>query len=102
MKIERIEYASPIEESDPENDNIDVHVHLDDGRVYSFVMATPNNIFWCMSNEATDYFFGFPPPIFVNRLTNDNITKALEAMLSEKGEKWFNLYGVLQTVSTPC
>jgi len=58
LKIEKIDYPSPIEESDPENDNIDVHVYLDDGRIYSFVVATPSNIFWCMANEETDYFFG--------------------------------------------
>jgi hypothetical protein len=97
MKIQRIEYPSPIEENDPENDNIDVHVYLDDGRVYSFLFATPNNIFWCMENEGIDYFFGFPPPVFVNRLTRDNVERALHALLSEDKKKRLELYGVLQT-----
>jgi hypothetical protein len=35
-----IEYVSPLDDVDPENDNIDVHVRLDDGRVYSFLLAT--------------------------------------------------------------
>ena len=96
MKIQRIVFPSPIGENDPENDNIDVHVHLDDGRVYSFLVATPNNIFWCMENEGTDYFFGFPPTIFVNRLTSDNVERALRALLSENKEKWLSVYGVLQ------
>lgn len=97
MKIRRIEYPSPIEATDPENDNIDVHVYLDDGRVYSFLVATPNNIFWCMENEGIDYFFGFPPPVFVNRLTRDNVERALHALLSEDKKKRLELYGVLQT-----
>jgi hypothetical protein len=28
----QIEYVSPLDDVDPENDNIDVHVRLDDGR----------------------------------------------------------------------
>jgi hypothetical protein len=96
MKIQRIEFASPIQETDPENDNIDVHVYLDDGRVYSFLVATPNNIFWCMENDGTDYFFGFPPPVFVNRVTSENVERALRALLSENKEKWLAVYGVLQ------
>ena len=49
-----IEYVSPLDEINPENDNIDVHVRLDDGRVYSFLIATPNNIYTCMSNDGND------------------------------------------------
>jgi hypothetical protein len=96
VKILQVTYPSPIEESNPENDNIDVHVELDNGRVYSFLVATPNNIFWCMENEGNDYFFGWPPPIFVKLLTPDNIERALHALLSED-KKWLELYGVLQT-----
>jgi hypothetical protein len=73
-----------------------VHVYLDDGRVYSFLVATPNNIFWCMENDGTDYFFGFPPPVFVNRVTSENVERALRALLSENKEKWLAVYGVLQ------
>ncbi len=32
MKIKEIRYPSPMEMNNPENDNIDVHVELDDGR----------------------------------------------------------------------
>ncbi len=99
MKIQRIQYPSPIEDNNPENDNIDVHVYFDDGRVYSFLVATPNNIFWCMENEGKDYFFAFPPPLFVNRLTPDNVERALYALLSENKNKWLELYGVQQTTA---
>ena len=97
MKILQVTYPSPLEESNPENDNIDVHVYLDDGCVYSFLVATPNNIFWCMENEGNDHFFASPPPVFVKRLTPDNIERALHALLSEDKNKWLELYGVLQT-----
>lgn len=96
MKIKTIVYPSPLEENNPENDNIDVHVYLDDGRIYSFTVATPNNIFRCMENEGIDYFFGFPP-VFVQLLTRDNIERALKAIVSEDNGKWLEVYGALQT-----
>jgi uncharacterized membrane protein YpjA len=92
----RIEFVSPIEEIDQENDNVDVFLHLDDGRVYSFVVATPNNIYWCMHNEALDYFFGVPP-VFVERMTRENVERALKAIVTEDGGRWLSVYGALQT-----
>lgn len=101
MKIQRIAYPSPIEDSNPENDNADVHVFLDDGRTYSFLFATPSNIIWCMENEDTDHFFSFPPPVFVDRLTSDNVERTLRTMLSSDGNKWLDVYGALQTQGEP-
>jgi hypothetical protein len=95
MKISKIEYVSPLGEAHPMNDNIDVLVRLVDGRVYSFIVATPNNIFWCMENEKIDYYFGVPP-VFVARLTAENIERALKALVSEYDGRWLNIYGTLQ------
>ena len=95
MTISKIEYISALLESHSLNDNIDVLVHLDDGRVYSFLVATPNNIFWCMENENVDYYFGVPP-VFVATLTPDNIERALHALVSESQGKWISIYGTLQ------
>jgi hypothetical protein len=97
MSISKIEFVSPLIESHPTNDNIDVLVYLDDGRVYSFLVATPNNIFWCMENEKLDYYFGVPP-VFVVNLTSDTIERALAALVSESesGAKWLSIYGTLQ------
>ena len=100
MKIQRISYLSPIEDVDPENDNVDVCVEFDDGSARSFLIATPNNIFWCMENEGADYFFSYPPPVFVNRLTAENVERALKALLKEKKEFWLDLYGVRQKSNT--
>jgi hypothetical protein len=80
------------------NDNVDVLVHLDDGRAYSFVVATPNNIFWCMENEGTDYFFGIPP-VFVARLTRENIERAMQALVEEDNGRWLEVYGSLQELA---
>ena len=94
----RVEFAAPIEQINPENDNFDVRLHLDDGRVYSFLVATPSNIYSCMENEGLDYFFGVPP-VFVRRLTAENVERALTAIL-ESGAEILNVYGTLQTTDS--
>ena len=92
MKIANITYLSELAECNPENDNLDVHILLDDGREFTFTVATPNNIFWCMENEGTDYFFG-EPVVFVKNLTRVNIERALESIVAEDGGKWLSVYG---------
>jgi len=96
----KIKYLTPPEEVNSENDNIDIHVHLDDGRVYSFVVATPNNIFWCMANEGIDYYFG-TPPLFVRLLNRECVEKAIQAILEEDGGRWLEVYGTLQQSEAP-
>jgi hypothetical protein len=92
VKIASINYLSDLEQCDCQNDNIDVHVILDDGREYTFTVATPNNIVWCMENEGTDYFFG-SPIVFVKNLTKANIENAVERIVAENDGKWLEVYG---------
>ena len=90
--IKSITYLSNLSEANPENDNIDVHVTLSDGREFTFVLATPNNLFWCMDNEAKDFFFG-APIIFVKNLTAENIERAIQAIVAEDNGRWLQVYG---------
>jgi len=92
VKIVAINYPSDLTECNPENDNLDVHVVLDDGREFTFTVATPNNISWCMENEGISYFFG-EPMVFVKNLTKENIDKAMERIVAEDGGKWLTVYG---------
>jgi hypothetical protein len=92
-KIDRIQLLS--RPADIENDNIDVHLYMDDGSIYSLVVATPNNIYWCMENAGESYFFGVPP-VFVNKLSLENISVAMEALVTEGNGKWLEVYGALQ------
>jgi len=92
MQIREIKYLGNLSECNSENDNIDVHVVLDDGREFTFVFATPNNIFWCMENEGVDYFFG-EPTVFVKNLTKENIEKAIARLVSEDNGRWLEIYG---------
>lgn len=91
----KIEIVGGIDQVDPDDDNVDVHLRLDDGRVFSFVVATPKNIYWCMQNEGREYFFGVPP-VFVKTLSLEAIERALRAVVREDGGKWLSVYGTLQ------
>jgi hypothetical protein len=95
LKLTGINYLTPVQALNPDNDNVDVHVGLDDGRVYSLLVATPSNIYWCMQSEGVDYFFG-TPPLMVRRLTRECIEGAISALLSEDGGRWLEVYGTLQ------
>jgi hypothetical protein len=90
-----IEFVSPLEDEDPTNGNVDVHLRLPDGRAYSLLVATPNNIYSCMDNSREEYFFGVPP-VFVRVLDREHIEAAIRALLSEDKGKWLGVYGVLQ------
>lgn len=90
----QIDFVSPEDEINPENDNVDVFVRLDDGRVYGFLVCTPNNIYWCMDNQAKDYYFGVPP-LFVRTISRTAIERAVLAMLEDP--QWLSVYGSLQT-----
>lgn len=92
VKIKSIDYLCDLSEVNPEHDNVDVHVTLEDGREFTFVIATPNNVFWCMENEGIDYFFG-EPMLFVKNLTAENIEKAITAIVSEDNGRWLEVYG---------
>jgi len=91
----KITFVSSIEDVNPDDDNIDVHVHLDDGRTFSFLVATPKNIYRSMNNEGIDYYFG-TPPLFVREITSDAIERAIQALV-EDNSRWLYVYGVLQT-----
>jgi hypothetical protein len=92
VKILAINYLSDLAECNPENDNLDVHIVLEDGREFTFVVSTPNNISWCMENGGVDYFFG-EPVVFVKNLTKENIERVMEKIVAEDGGKWLAVYG---------
>jgi hypothetical protein len=67
----KIRYLTPLERINPENDNVDVHVTLADGRIYS-------------------------APIFVRLLTSEYVSQAIEAIFRENDGHWLTVYGTLQ------
>lgn len=84
MKIIKIEYPTELSKiEDIENDNIDVFVTLDDGRIYTVYVGTPKNLTWYMDKEELDYVPAGCPFIIVRKLTHENIKKAIEDYAKE-------------------
>lgn len=95
MQIRSIRFVSSLDGVNSDNDNVDVHVTLEDGRTFSVLVATPSNIAACMENEGIDYFFG-TPTVYVKSLTEENVKRALESAASENNGYWFEVYAALQ------
>jgi len=92
MKIKKISYPTSLEKiEDIEDDNIDVFVELDDGMVYTMTVCTPKNFYKYMNKEGIEYIPAMPPDIIVRRLTEENITKALQTYI-EDDAYWLKLY----------
>jgi hypothetical protein len=78
-------------EWDPEDDNLDVEVHLDDGRRFCPTFFTPRNLQTLLDGHrasgefpAGRYFFA-SDLIVIERLTREAIREALEALV-QSGE----------------
>ena len=92
MKIREIRYPTSIELLDPDNDNMDVFVEIEDGTVFTFVVWTPANFYDQMDRDDVDYLMPGRPPIVVRKLTDENIRNAMEAFLEENNGYWFKVY----------
>jgi hypothetical protein len=80
MKVESIAFLSPLEDVDDIfDDNLDVHVKLEDGRSYVVVVGTPKNLLTLMDNEKSDFLSPGDPIIIVRKMTQEVVEKAIEA-----------------------
>lgn len=92
MKIISIEFPTPLTEiSNTKDDNVDVFVELDDGIIYTLVVATPKNLETLMERENTGYLPAAAPMIIVQEITEENIREALETYLNNNAY-WLKLY----------
>lgn len=94
----RVEFVGPADQINPDFDLVDVLLHLDDGRTFAFDVATPNYIYWCMENEALDFYVGIRP-VLVRRITQEIVERALDAVIEAGGET-LRAYAVEQRSST--
>ena len=78
------------EPADRQNDNIDVWVHLKDGRHFSFTVFTIRNLQMLLARDPT---FASPGMLIVAELSDSLIIKAIRAAWASGIEK----FGVLQT-----
>lgn len=85
-------YPTSLAEVNPDNDNVDVCLQLEDGRQFSFVVATPANVSCLMDADNVDYLSPGLPFLFVKKINEDNIRHLFDELITQ-GEWLLNLYG---------
>lgn len=100
MLIKSISFPSYLEDiTDIENSNIDVFVELEDNYTYTVVVATAKKIESLMDKEKMNYFEPGHPFIIVKNLTEEIITKTIQAYASDDAY-WLKLYHFTGKVDT--
>lgn len=87
-----ITFPANLNQINPLDDNIDVLVQLEDGRQYTFVVATPDNLKSLMRKDNLPYLRPGLPFLFVERLDEPSIRLLLDVLLKE-GDALLRLYG---------
>lgn len=89
-------YPTALEEIDPHDQNIDVCVTLADGRYYTFVVATPENLKSLMKKDGLPYLIPGLPFLIVEELTDQNIRSVIEELIrydAEWDDTLLRIYG---------
>jgi hypothetical protein len=86
----RIEVIEGVDDLDYEDNNVDVEVHFDDGRVYSATLFTLTNIQSLIKNSAStgDWgggcYFWASHMVIVRSLTPDAIAEAIARLIADE------------------
>jgi len=84
-------FPTPLTKINPLDDNIDVCLQLEDGRTYTFVCATPENLKSLMKKDNVQYIHPEMRFIIVASLQEHIIQQAIEAMIAN--DHLLQLYG---------
>lgn len=85
MRIESIDFLSPIEDIDDIFDyNMDVAVKLENGDSYVVVIGTPINLLTLMANEKSDFLSPGNPIVIVKKMTKEVIEEAIQAYAEDE------------------
>lgn len=87
-----IVFPTAFDEINADNDNIDVLVQTENGKQYTFVIATPDNIKRLMQKDGMPFLTPGLPFLFVEKLTEYNIRLLLDSLL-EEDEQLIRIYG---------
>ena len=84
MKVESINFLSPIEDIDDIfDDNMDVSVNLENGRNYVVVVGTPKNLLRLMENEKSNFLSPGDPIVIVKKMTKKVVEAAIQAYAND-------------------
>jgi hypothetical protein len=94
-RIFKIQPVTPLELCNPDCDGIDVILHLTDGRMFQFEVATPNVIYEWMRDKESQFLLS-QPQVFVEKLTFKNISDAFQELIQEENNGLFDALGTAQ------
>ena len=78
-----ITYPTDLKEVNKLNDNIDVCLRLEDGREYTFVVATPDNLKYLMKKDQVPFLRPGLPFLIVEEISEENIRQLVEELIKE-------------------
>ena len=84
-------YPTDFDTIDPEDDNMDICVRFADGRDYTFVFATPQNLYTQMRHDGKSFLISGLPMLFVDVLTRDNVEAVIASIVNNRA--MLRLYG---------
>ena len=84
-------FPSPWEQINAENDNMDVCLTFPDGRSFTFLVATPENLQFLMKQEGKPYLTPGAPMLIAEKLTEEVVSQLMAELAQD--EQLLNLYG---------
>ena len=75
-------FPTPWDNVNPENDNIDVCMTFPDGRSFTFVVATPENLKQLMASEGKPYLSPGTPMLIAEKLTEDVVSRLIAELVT--------------------
>ena len=76
-------FPTPWDQVNPENDNIDVCLTFSDGRSYTFVVATPENLKRLMAQECKPWLTPGTPMLVAEKLTEEVVIRIMEELVQD-------------------
>lgn len=89
-RIRSIEFVDAPPEN-PDAGSADIRVNLEDGSASVFGVLTPSHAAHRMNEAGKDFTFG-APALFVRRLDQEGLGKAVEAMAADMSGFWLRYY----------
>ena len=77
-------FPTPWDQVNPENDNIDVCLTFSDGRSFTFVVSTPENLKFQMAQEGKPYLSPGAPMLIAKTLTPEAVTGLLQELMQDE------------------
>ena len=75
-------FPTPWADVNPENDTIDVCMTFPDGRSFTFVVATPENLKQLMASEGKPYLSPGAPMLIAEKLTEDVVSRLIAELVT--------------------